>query len=285
MSSPRPPGRGDALRILAEAGIELKRSLGQHLVVDPNTVERIARLARIGPGDHVLEIGPGAGSLTLALAATGAEVLAVEIDRRLAALARTVVGERARIVEGDALEVDFSQLLLGASPWVLVANLPYNVAATIVLRLLELVPEVARMLVMVQREVGERLVSQPGTRAYGAVTVRVAYFATARLAGRVSPEVFHPRPKVDSLLVELARRASPAVDARLASYGEILELVRAGFAGRRKMLRRSLAGLVPPEAFSAAGIDPTDRAERLDVRDWGKLAACRRSLTSGRSPS
>ncbi len=285
MSSPRPPGRGDALRILAEAGIELKRSLGQHLVVDPNTVERIARLARIGPGDHVLEIGPGAGSLTLALAATGAEVLAVEIDRRLAALARTVVGERARIVEGDALEVDFSQLLLGASPWVLVANLPYNVAATIVLRLLELVPEVARMLVMVQREVGERLVSQPGTRAYGAVTVRVAYFATARLAGRVSPEVFHPRPKVDSLLVELARRASPAVDARLASYGEILELVRAGFAGRRKMLRRSLAGLVPPEAFSAAGIDPTDRAERLDVLDWGKLAACRRSLTSGRSPS
>jgi 16S rRNA (adenine1518-N6/adenine1519-N6)-dimethyltransferase len=285
VSSPRPPGRGDALRILAEAGIELKRSLGQHLVVDPNTVERIARLARIGPGDHVLEIGPGAGSLTLALAATGAEVLAVEIDRRLAALARTVVGERARIVEGDALEVDFSQLLLGASPWVLVANLPYNVAATIVLRLLELVPEVARMLVMVQREVGERLVSQPGTRAYGAVTVRVAYFATARLAGRVSPEVFHPRPKVDSLLVELARRASPAVDARLASYGEILELVRAGFAGRRKMLRRSLAGLVPPEAFSAAGIDPTDRAERLDVLDWGKLAACRRSLTSGRSPS
>ncbi len=285
MSSPRPPGRGDALSILAEAGIELKRSLGQHLVVDPNTVERIARLARIGPGDHVLEIGPGAGSLTLALAATGAEVLAVEIDRRLAALARTVVGERARIVEGDALEVDFSQLLLGASPWVLVANLPYNVAATIVLRLLELVPEVARMLVMVQREVGERLVSQPGTRAYGAVTVRVAYFATARLAGRVSPEVFHPRPKVDSLLVELARRASPAVDARLASYGEILELVRAGFAGRRKMLRRSLAGLVPPEAFSAAGIDPTDRAERLDVLDWGKLAACRRSLTSGRSPS
>ena len=285
MSSPRPPGRGDALSILAEAGIELKRSLGQHLVVDPNTVERIARLARIGPGDHVLEIGPGAGSLTLALAATGAEVLAVEIDRRLAALARRVVGERARIVEGDALEVDFSQLLLGASPWVLVANLPYNVAATIVLRLLELVPEVARMLVMVQREVGERLVSQPGTRAYGAVTVRVAYFATARLAGRVSPEVFHPRPKVDSLLVELARRASPAVDARLASYGEILELVRAGFAGRRKMLRRSLAGLVPPEAFSAAGIDPTDRAERLDVLDWGKLAACRRSLTSGRSPS
>ncbi len=285
MSSPRPLGRGDALRILAEEGIELKRSLGQHLVVDPNTLERIARLARVGPGDHVLEIGPGAGSLTLALVATGARVVAVEIDRRLAALARAVVGERARIVEGDALELDFAELLSGAAPWTLVANLPYNVAATIVLRLLELAPQVRRMLVMVQREVGERLAAQPGTKAYGAVTVRVAYFATARLAGRVSAEVFHPRPNVDSALVDLVRRDLPAVEEALASYPEIVELVRAGFAGRRKMLRRSLAALVPPEAYRAAGIDPTSRAEQLDVVAWGKLAGCRRSLTSRRSPS
>lgn len=253
-------------------------SLGQNFVADPNTVERIARLAGVGPGDHVIEVGPGLGSLTLALAATGAAVTALEIDERLVTALRTIVPPSVQVVSGDALRADWASLLAGAPEWVLVANLPYNVAATIVVDVLEHVPAVRRLLVMVQREVGERLAAGPGGREYGAVSVRVSYFATARVAGRVSAEVFVPRPNVESVLVAIERRREPAVDPSLAGYAEIVALVRAGFSGRRKMLRRSLAGLVPEEAFEQAGIEPTARAEELGVGEWGMLAACRRDV-------
>ena len=239
-------------------------------MADPNTVRRIARLAEIGPGDHVVEIGAGLGSLTLALAETGASVTAVEIDRYVLPVLREAVEPRGvSVLEADATAVDWDEVLGGGRPWVLVANLPYNVATPLVLDLLDHVPPVERMLVMVQREVGERLAAPVGHDAYGAVSVKVAYWAEARVVGRVPPTVFVPQPRVESALVSIKRRPQPAVDA---PYDRLFELVRAGFATRRKMLRRSLAGVVAPEAFAAAGVSPESRAEELDVEAWGRLA-------------
>lgn len=285
MSDHRLLGRTEIHRLLDEHGLSPAKSLGQHFVTDPNTVERIARLAGVAHGDNVVEIGPGLGSLTLALAATGARVVAVEVDRGLARVLRTVVPPGVRVVEADALHADWGTILAGGGRWVLVANLPYNIATTLVVDVLESLPPVERLVVMVQREAAERFVASPRTKAYGAVTVRIAYFATARLAGQVSAEVFHPRPNVESSLVEIVRRDSPAVPPVLASYAEIGALVRAGFAGRRKMLRRSLAGLVDPAAFERAGVPASARAEELEVAEWGKLAACQRSIANAHAPS
>jgi len=279
----RPPGRAELRRLLEEAGIEPSRALGQNFVVDPNTLERIVRLAGIAPGEAVLEIGAGVGSLTLALAGAGARVTALELDRRLLPLARAVVGDAATIVEADALRADLRSLLGGEERVAVVANLPYNIATPLVLRILEELPEVSRLLVMVQREVGERLAAAPGGREYGAVSARIAYFASARVVGKVSPEVFHPRPRVESALVEIVRRAEPAVDPEVASYAAICKVLRAGFATRRKMLRRALAGLVDEAGFAAAGVTSSDRAESLDIAAWGKLA--RWANSAGSSPA
>ena len=260
------------MRLLADNGIRPSRALGQNFVADPNTVRRIARLASVGPGDRVVEIGAGLGSLTLALIETGASVTAVEIDRYLVPVLQSVVEPAgATVVEADAMRLDWSGLLAGSAEWVLVANLPYNVATPLVADLLDGVPAITRMLVMVQREVGERLAAAPGSAAYGAVSVKVAYWATASVVGRVPATVFVPAPKVESALVRIDRRTAPATDA---PYDRLFELVRAGFAGRRKMLRRALAGLVPPAAFVAAGVRPEARAEELDVEAWGRLALC-----------
>src|SRR5687768_12029640 len=176
--------RRQVVDLLAEHGLRPSRALGQNFVADPNTVRRIARLAAVGTGDRVVEIGAGLGSLTLALAETGASVTAVEMDRYLVPVLRTVVEPAGvRVVEADAMTVDWSRLL-DEGPWVLVANLPYNVATPLVLDLLDGVPSITRMLVMVQREVGERLAADVGDPAYGAVSVKVRYWATARVAGR-----------------------------------------------------------------------------------------------------
>ncbi|MGD0942839.1 MAG: 16S rRNA (adenine(1518)-N(6)/adenine(1519)-N(6))-dimethyltransferase RsmA [Acidimicrobiales bacterium] len=271
---------------MSQHGLHPSKALGQHFVADPNTTERIARLARIGPRDHVLEIGAGLGSLTVALAATGAQLTALEVDKGIIPVLREMVEPLGvTVVEADAMSCDWADLLATAPRWVLVANLPYNVATPLVLDLLRDVPAIDRMLVMVQREAGERLVAAPGERGFGAVSVRVAYFAAAGLLGRVPPGVFLPRPRVESVLVELQRRQSPAVDPAEASYEEIDLLLRAGFGGRRKMLRRSLAGLVDEAVFAAAGIDGRCRAEELSIEKWGKLVACRRSIVFGRPPS
>jgi 16S rRNA (adenine1518-N6/adenine1519-N6)-dimethyltransferase len=232
------------------------RALGQNFVIDPNTVRRIARLADVGPDTPVVEIGAGLGSLTLALAETGASITAVEIDRHLVP------------VLADAMTLDWPELLAGHPSWVLVANLPYNVATPLVLDLLAGVPAIGRMLVMVQREVGERLAAEPGSGTYGIPSVKVALRATARVVGRVGPDVFLPRPKVDSALVEIVRRHEPATDADPVL---LTSLVETAFGQRRKMLRRSLADLVTPAAFAAAGVDPTDRPERLGIDAWGRL--------------
>ena len=282
--------------LLVDHGLHPSRALGQNFVIDPNTVRRIARLAAVGPGDMVVEIGAGLGSLTLALAETGASVTAVEVDRRLLPLLREVVaGTGVRVVAGDAMNLDWNELLApagGASgglspsarPWVLVANLPYNVATPLVADLLDGVGAVGRMLVMVQREVGERLAARVGDRGYGAVSVKVAYWATAALVGRVPPTVFLPRPRVDSVLVAIRRRPAPAVDSAVVGPGDLFALVRAGFAHRRKMLRGSLAGLVPASAWAVAGVAPDARAEDLDVAAWGRLAAATGPLDAGGRP-
>ena len=264
--------RRDINQLLDRHGLHPSRALGQNFVVDPNTVRRIARLAEVGPGDFVVEIGAGLGSLTLALAETGAPVTAVEIDRHLVPVLReTVEPFGVRVVEGDAMALDWDSLLAGAERWVLVANLPYNVATPLVADLLDGVPKIHRMLVMVQREVAERLAAAPGSKAYGAVSVKVGYWATAAVVGRVPATVFLPRPKVESALVRIDRRPVPAV---AADRERLFELVRAGFGQRRKMLRRSLAALVPPGAFECAGVAPEARAEDLAVEDWGRLAEC-----------
>lgn len=262
-----------AAELLARHGITPSRALGQNFVVDPNTVHRIVRAAGVGPGDHVLEVGAGLGSLTRALAAAGAVVTAVELDRYLLAVLEEVLADvdpPVRVVAGDAMALDWDSLLTGAERWQMVANLPYNVATPLVLDLLDTVPRIERFLVMVQREAGERLAAGPGQGAYGIPSVKVAYHGTAHVVGRVSPNVFLPRPNVESVLVRIERhRSGPATPA---DPDRLFRLVRAGFGQRRKMLRRSLAGLVPPAAFAAAGVRPEARAEELGLHDWGRLA-------------
>jgi 16S rRNA (adenine1518-N6/adenine1519-N6)-dimethyltransferase len=264
--------------LLAEHGIHPKKSLGQNFLVDPNTARRIVRLAEVRAGDVVLEIGPGLGSLTLALAAQGAEVVALEIDARLAGVLVSVlesagVSEHVRVEVADACEADLPGLLASPDPVSCVSNLPYNVAVPVVVRLLEEAPSVERILVMVQREVGERLAAGPGDPLYGAVSVKVAYYAEASVVGTVPPSVFVPRPKVDSALVRLRRRAEPPVT--VPSTGDLFVLVRAGFGQRRKMLRRSLQPVLggrTTEVLEAAGVAPTDRAESLGLDEWAAVA-------------
>jgi 16S rRNA (adenine1518-N6/adenine1519-N6)-dimethyltransferase len=265
----------DIARLLSENGLSPSRALGQNFVADPNTVRRIARTAGVGPGSSVLEFGAGLGSLSLALAETGARVVAVELDRHLLPVLRTVVEPAAvEVVEGDAMTLDVAALLAerGGGAWSLVSNLPYNLATPLVMRTLVEVPAVTHLLVMVQREVGERMAATVGDSAYGSVSVRVAYFARSSLAGKVPASVFIPRPRVESVLVRLERRSEPAVPRDEVTYERLAAVVKAGFGQRRKMLRSSLAGVVDPEAFTRAGIRPEARAEELTVEEWGRLA-------------
>jgi 16S rRNA (adenine1518-N6/adenine1519-N6)-dimethyltransferase len=248
-----------------------RRDLGQNFVADPNTVRRIARLSGVGPGDHVLEIGAGLGSLTLALAETGATITAVEVDRHVVPALRAVVEPcGVRVVEADALHADWPAILGDRRRWSLVANLPYNVATPLVLDLLDGVPAIERMLVLVQLEVGERLAAGPGTKAYGIPSVKRAWWADATIVGKVSPSVFIPPPRVESALVDLRRRP-PAGDEPERKI--VFDLVETGFNQRRKMLRRSLAAKVGPGDLDAAGIRPEARAEELALDDWRRLAA------------
>ena len=268
--------RGDIGELLDTNGLAPRRDLGQNFVADANTVRRIARLADVGPGSKVIEIGAGLGSLTLALAETGADIIAVEIDRGVVPVLRTVTEHlpNVQVVEADAMALDWTELLGDTRGWVLVANLPYNVATPLVCDLLDGVPQIERMLVMVQKEAAERFCAAPRTPQYGAVTVKVSYWATARIAGTVPASVFVPRPNVESALADIRRRPQPAVAAPAI---DLFHLVKTGFGQRRKMLRRSLADLVSPEVFHAAGIDSQRRPEELDVHEWGALAAAWRS--------
>lgn len=267
-------GPADIRQLLADNDLHPSRALGQNFVADANTVRRIVRLAEVQRGQPVVEIGAGLGSLTLALAEAGAEVTAVEIDRHVVPVLRQQVEPHGvRVVEADALRLDWPELLgEGPEPWALVANLPYNVATPLVIRILEEAPQVGSLLVMVQREVGERMAAGAGDEAYGAVSVKIAYWARATVVGRVPPSVFVPRPRVESVLVRLVRRSDAPWRPGDPSYDRLFAVVRGGFAHRRKMLRRSLSDLVDPGTFEEAGIDPTARAEELTLEEWGRLA-------------
>lgn len=258
--------------LLREHGIAPSRALGQNFLVDPNTARRIVRLAGVGAGDHVVEVGPGLGSLTLSLLDAGASVHAVELDRRLAAVLGEVTDGRCEIVVADALDVDLGALCDRPGTRV-VANLPYNVAVPIVVRFLEEAPNAATLFVMVQAEVAARMAAAPGDPAYGAVSVKIAYYSRATVAGRVPRTVFLPEPNVDSSLVSIERRREVAVDPGMVSAERLFEVVRSAFAHRRKMLRRSLEGVVDASAFERAGVAPTQRPEELDVQAFARLAA------------
>ncbi len=264
--------RSQVAGLLRDHGLSPKKSLGQHFLVDPNTARRIVRLAGVAPGDRVVEIGPGLGSLTVELLDAGAAVTAVELDERLAAVLADVTEGRCQIVVGDALEVDLAAMC-GAPPMRVVANLPYNVAVPIVMRLLNEVPAATSLFVMVQSEVAERLAAKAGDPAYGAVSVKVAYFAMASVRGQVPRTVFAPEPNVDSSLIAIERRGAPAVDPSEVSKERLFEVVTTAFSQRRKMLRRSLAGVIDDGAFERAGVAPTQRPEELDVGAFARLAA------------
>ncbi len=251
------------------------RALGQNFVVDPNTVRRIARVAGVGPGDVVVEIGAGLGSLTLALVETGAEVHAIEVDRYLLApLRETVEPLGVAVHHVDAMHAAYSDIA-GGRPAVVVANLPYNIATPLIVHLLETEPLLRRFVVMVQREVGERLAAYAGDDAYGAVSLRVQYFADAELLGRVPASVFLPRPNVESVLVSIVRRDHVRVDPADVGETALFEVIRTAFAQRRKMLRRSLAEWSDPGVFARAAVEGTRRPEELTIEEFARLAAQR----------
>lgn len=274
-------GPGD-VRALADAlGLRPTKTLGQNFVIDHNTVRRIVRTARVGPGDVVLEVGPGLGSLTLALLETGARVLAVELDPVLAARLPRTATERApgaahrlTVLTQDALTVES----LPEQPTALVANLPYNVSVPVLLHLLARFPSLQRTLVMVQLEVAQRLAAPPGSRTYGSPSAKARWFGTVRLAGHVGRTVFWPVPNVDSGLVELVRAEPPRGDVPRA---EVFAVIDAAFSQRRKMLRSALAGWAggadrAAQLVERAGCTPTDRGEQLDVADFAAIAAAAR---------
>ncbi len=282
-------GAAEIRALAAQHGIRPTKQWGQNFVVDGNTVRRIVRVAGVGAGDTVVEVGPGLGSLTLALLPVVDRVVAVEVDPVLAeALPATVVAhapglaDRLEVVQADALAV---RTLPGPPPTALVANLPYNVSVPVVLRFLELFPELRTILVMVQLEVAERLAAPPGSRTYGVPSVKAAWYADVRLAGSVSRSVFWPVPNVDSGLVMLTRREPPVTTA---TRTEVFACVDAAFAQRRKTLRAALAGwagspALAEQALVGAGVDPRTRGEQLDVAAFAAIAAARSTAGAERA--
>ena len=261
----------DISHLLTKHGLAPRRAFGQNFLVDPNTVRKIARLANVGPSDFVLEIGAGLGSLTLALAETGATIVAVEIDNGVVEVLREVVKDlpNVEVLHIDAMNLDWRPLVARSPKWHVIANLPYNVATPLVADLLDGAPAVDHLLVMVQKEVAERFVAKPRTPAYGAVSVKIAYWAEAFIAADVPATVFLPKPNVSSAMVDIRRRPTPAVEN--VDPQKLFALVRTGFGQRRKMLRRCLSNMVTPAQFAAAGVSPESRAEELDVAAWGRL--------------
>jgi 16S rRNA (adenine1518-N6/adenine1519-N6)-dimethyltransferase len=276
----------DVRRMSAALGVRPTKRLGQNFVVDPNTVRRIVRTAALRPDDVVIEVGPGLGSLTLALLEASARVIAVEIDPVLAAALPGTVAERYPAGAGRLEVVVADALRLAAvpepAPTAFVANLPYNVAVPVVLHLLELLPSVERGLVMVQAEVAGRITAGPGSREYGVPSVKVAWSAHATRAGAVPRAVFWPVPNVDSTLVRLERRPPPETPA---SRRDVFAVVDAAFAQRRKTLRAALAGWAGSAADAErvlveAGVSPRFRGEDLDLEAFVRLAVAGAALRS-----
>ena len=274
-ASPGGLGAGAIRDLAARHGIRPTKSLGQNFLIDPNLARAIAADAEVGPGDAVVEIGAGLGSLTVALAAAGAAVRAIEFDRTLLpALEEATAGlDGVQIVHADAMKVDWATEL-ASGRWTVCANLPYNVAVPLVLTILERAPTVVRIVVMVQREVGERFAATPGQEGYGAVSVRVAYRAMATIVRRVPASVFWPRPKVASVVVRFDRLDAPPVDAEPERLWRVVD---AGFAERRKTMRNALRRLGLDLAgadavLASCGVASTARAEELDLATFAAIA-------------
>jgi len=277
-AGPRLLGPAEVRQLAAELDLRPTKQRGQNFVIDANTVRRIVREAGVGPDDVVLEVGPGLGSLTLALLEVGARVVAIEIDERLATRLPVTVAEHApealdrlHVVAADALRVTE---VPGPPPTTLVANLPYNVSVPVLLHLLTLLPSLERGLVMVQAEVADRLAAGPGSKVYGIPSVKAAWFADVRRAGTVGRHVFWPEPNVDSGLVSWVRRDPPVTTA---TRQQVFAVVDAAFAQRRKGLRGALRGLAgsteaAEKALAVAGIAPLERGESLTVADFARIA-------------
>jgi len=272
------------IRLLANRiGLRPTKALGQNFVHDANTIRRITRIADLAPGEVVLEVGPGLGSLTLGLLDEGARVVAVEVNPRLAAVLPETIRERApglandlTVIARDARRLDTP---LDPPPTALVANLPYNVAVPVLLHLLELLPSIRHGLVLLQSEVADRLAAPPGSRAYGVPSVKTAWYARAERAGAVPRSVFWPVPNVDSGLVRLVRTEPPPLPAGV-DRADVFAVIDAAFAQRRKMLRSALAawaGSVTAAEFVLvrAHVDPRARAETLDVAAFARIASAR----------
>ncbi|AYF29865.1 16S rRNA (adenine(1518)-N(6)/adenine(1519)-N(6))-dimethyltransferase [Micromonospora tulbaghiae] len=274
-------GPAEIRELAARLGVTPTKKLGQNFVHDPNTVRRIVTTAGLTPDDVALEVGPGLGSLTLALLPVAAHVHAVELDPALAAaLPETAArfagtaAERLTVHPADALRITAADLA-GPAPTALVANLPYNVAVPVVLHLLAELPTLRHGLVMVQKEVADRLVAGPGSKVYGIPSVKLAWYARSRAAGKVPPNVFWPVPNVDSGLVAFTRREPPRPDVPRKA---VFAVVDAAFAQRRKTLRAALAGWAggadrAAAALTAAGVDPGARGESLTVEQFAAIAA------------
>jgi 16S rRNA (adenine1518-N6/adenine1519-N6)-dimethyltransferase len=282
-------GPADVRKLAARLGLNPTKRLGQNFVIDAGTIRRIVSLAEIAPDDVVVEVGPGLGSLTLGLVEAAGRVIAVEIDPVLAAeLPVTVasrapgVADRLTVVAADAVTLSD---LPGEQPTILVANLPYNVAVPVLLKLLEAFSTISRALFMVQAEVADRICAPPGSRTYGIPSVKVAWYGTARRVGAVSRTVFWPAPNVDSALVSFTRSLTPG-EAAGVSRAQVFEVIDAAFAQRRKTLRAALASWAgSPDAAQrvlvAAGINPSLRGETLDVTQFIRIvraAAATRSI-------
>ncbi|TCC16568.1 16S rRNA (adenine(1518)-N(6)/adenine(1519)-N(6))-dimethyltransferase RsmA [Kribbella speibonae] len=283
-AGPRLLGPADVRILAASLGVRPTKQRGQNFVIDPNTVRRIVRAAELTPDETVLEIGPGLGSLTLALLAEGHRVTAVEIDPLLAqALPSTVASyaphqaSRLTVVEADAMDVTPAEI---GEPTACVANLPYNVAVPVLLHLLQVSDSLRHGLVMVQSEVADRLAAGPGSRTYGVPSAKAAWYAEVRRAGPIGRNVFWPAPNVDSGLVAFERREPPATEA---SREEVFAVIEAAFSQRRKTIRSALARWMPDrsrldEVLEAAGIDPRVRGEMLGITEFAALAGAGRTV-------
>ena len=280
-------GAADIRRIAADAGISPTKKFGQNFVIDPGTVRRIVREAGVTADDHVLEVGPGLGSLTLAVLETGATMTAVEIDPPVAERLPKTIAEfmpdavdRFRVVNRDALTVNPENLpdFKDDDSFTLVANLPYNVATPILLTLLERFDNLGTFLVMVQKEVADRLSEKPGSKIYGTPSVKLAWYGTAERVGVIGRNVFWPAPNVDSALVLFKRYpgghtpAADNADGAVVDRETVFRLIDAAFGQRRKTLHAALKKIVPSEAFEKAGIDPTRRGETLTIDEFVALA-------------
>ena len=282
-------GAADIRRIADQAGIHPTKRLGQNFVIDPGTVRRIVRLAGVKPGQSVLEVGPGLGSLTLGLLEAGCLVTADEIDSGLARRLPQTVSERMpealdrlTVINRDALTLT-PQLADGAgrtADLTLVANLPYNVATPIILTLLARFANLSRFLVMVQKEVADRLTAGPGSKVYGAPSLKLAWYGRATQAGKIGRHVFWPAPNVDSALVSFVRNEEGHIGEDERTRNRVFALIDAAFGQRRKTLHAALKGLVPPEAFKAAGIDPSRRGETMTIAEFAALERAGREVAA-----